>query len=120
MQHRANPPIWLEHEEGMAYSDKDWAENCEESRPTSVKNLEAPFVVRVIPNPANDQVRLVFPEKTSSQWRVTDMTGQLIREGETAGTSISFGTTDVPSGVYFLTCRLASGSVAITKFIINH
>ncbi|MBK8967907.1 MAG: T9SS type A sorting domain-containing protein [Lewinellaceae bacterium] len=48
------------------------------------------------------------------------MTGQIIREGEAAGTSVSFGTMDVPSGVYFLTCQLASGSVTITKFIINH
>ena len=113
-------PFWLEHEEGITYSDKDWSENCGQSKPTNTNYPTQKLFVRVTPNPAKDQARLVFPDNVSCQWQVRDMTGRILFNGNAAGGPLTIDTQNISTGLYLLTCQLNTGKVAVTKFNIHH
>ncbi|GAB4497450.1 MAG: hypothetical protein OHK0019_31090 [Saprospiraceae bacterium] len=112
-------PLWLPHEEAVEYITKTWEEECIE-RSTESSRV-ASEVLKVMPNPANDRIQVIFPnDVTSGRWQVNDVTGRLVQEGNIADAALSIGTADWKSGIYILICHSGSGKVSSTKFVVAH
>jgi hypothetical protein len=116
-------PHWLSHEESVAYIMKDWVAQCggERSAQNPSNEQVGEATVQVLPNPANSQVRFVFPENTAAaRWQISDIAGRIVRQGNTAGTVLEIDTTSWKAGIYFLTCQGSNGKTLATKFTVTH
>lgn len=112
--------MWMIHEEGMAYSDIDWDSNCGQPRFENQGQLFANTDgIQVMPNPAHDQVRFIFPVATTT-WVICDVTGRIAASGDTSGNSFEVETNQWASGIYFLTARTIDNKALTAKFSIIH
>lgn len=88
---------------------------------TSVKeNRLQDHVLSVMPNPAHDYILLhAADEALIREVHVRDLTGQIVRSYRNVGNSyFSLNRNGLPSGFYFLDCRLDKGMV--TKRVVFH
>ncbi|MCW5924350.1 MAG: T9SS type A sorting domain-containing protein [Saprospiraceae bacterium] len=112
-------PLWLAHGEGVDYLDKDWDENCG-IRPLAASETKTPVGIRVMPNPADGQVEVLFPANTTGRWQLRDMSGRIVREGNISSSSLRIGTGTLSQGLYLLNCQFSSGDFSTTKISIAH
>ena len=57
---------------------------------------------------------------TFGRWRVNDVAGRLVQEGNIADAILSISTTDWKTGIYILVCQSDNGTVSSTKFVVSH
>lgn len=88
---------------------------------TSVNNIKSEFLV--FPNPANEQVTVVFNDKATYRIFLKDTNGKIISQKFQNGniSSMIFPTNDLMSGLYFLEIRPNSEGIrTIVKIVIIH
>jgi hypothetical protein len=112
-------PQWLEHDEAVEYIDKEWDDNCVSPLVSDKDLLSEPLKIQVVPNPANGQAQILFPDNASGHWQITDLAGRTLLEG-TVYDIVEVSTANIASGLYLLTCRLSTGNALVTKFSICH
>jgi hypothetical protein len=114
-------PQWLMHEEGIDYSDKDWDSGCTATYyDDAAARISTAKTIQLSPNPANDYLQILFPEKADGAWLVSDAVGRMVRKGIVDTTSLWLDTHDWNSGFYFMTWKNTLGSMETVKFIITH
>ncbi len=76
-------PQWLLHEEGIDYTDKDWDLGCAVTYHDDAKSrINTAQTIQISPNPAGDYLKVVFPEKSTGEWFISDATGKTFRKGK--------------------------------------
>lgn len=88
---------------------------------------EAPKAVNTFqsfPNPASSELNLLFDvsDYQDVSYSITDVSGKEVQAGKFAGVSSTIypiNTTDLGSGMYFVTCHFAKGDSMTKKIIIN-
>jgi hypothetical protein len=88
---------------------------------------EAPKAVNTFqsfPNPASSELNLLFDvsDYQDVSYSITDVSGKEVQAGKFAGVSSTIypiNTTDLGSGMYFVTCHFAKGDSVTKKIIIN-
>jgi hypothetical protein len=114
-------PLWLEHEEGVAYLDKEWDDNCASLLLNNKEISSESFEIKVVPSPANSYTRiLLVPDDDSGTWQLSDLSGRVVQQGDFAGASEDFNVSGLPNGFYLLTCRLSTGAISTAKLSICH
>lgn len=87
---------------------------------TGISDLASTNDFEVYPNPAVNEMTIVFPDKaTTNQIELMDITGKVIFQGETVNRSYILQTTPIPSGIYFLRVTEKSGKVFSKKVIFR-
>jgi hypothetical protein len=73
--------------------------------------------LNVYPNPATDQLNVVFDANSASSVQLTDLTGKVvsIQTSKIGANTISFDVANVNAGVYFVTIKNAAGNAAQTQ-----
>jgi len=76
--------------------------------------------LNVYPNPATDQLNVVFDATSTSTVELTDLTGKVVdtQSANAGANTISFDVVNVNSGVYFVSIKNAGGNSA-QKVIIK-
>lgn len=75
---------------------------------------------QLMPNPAQDFVTVSFPNTTDWSLSVIDISGREVLDQTSVNTTtVTFGTSDYSSGVYFVRVMNAVGQVQIQKLIIE-
>ena len=114
-------PQWLLHEEGIDYSDKDWDSGCAATYYDDAKSrINTAQTMLVNPNPANDYLEVVFPEKAGGKWFVSDAKGRTLRQGSVEESTLWIPTNEWLSGFYFLIWRDENGFMTTSKVIVAH
>jgi len=113
-------PHWLSEAEDIRYIDKNWDTNCTAGARTKAAANPVQQIV-VVPNPASDHLRIFWPDGEAGQWRITDLTGRTLRQGQWLSTDadLLMSTSDWQMGLYFLTVRTDGGTTSTIKFIIQ-
>jgi hypothetical protein len=114
-------PQWLLHEEGIEYTDKDWDSGCPVSYYDDAKSrISTVQTIQISPNPANERLNVLFPEKAAGDWLVYNALGRIVREGKVDVTSLWLETQDWTPGFYFLVWKNTLGRNETVKFIVTH
>lgn len=114
-------PQWMLHEEGIDYSDKDWDSGCAATYyDDAAARISTAKSIQITPNPANDYLQILFPEKADGAWLVSDAVGRMVRKGIVDTTSLWLNTQDWNSGFYFMTWKNTQGRMETVKLIITH
>lgn len=76
--------------------------------------------LNVYPNPASDELNVVFDANSASSVELTDLTGKVVsvQTSKIGANTISFDVANVNAGVYFVTIKNAAGNTA-KKVIIK-
>src|SRR5688572_5870632 len=87
---------------------------------TGVSKTTAKPNYLLYPNPANQNVTLLFPkDQKRTHLQLRDLTGKLLYETKVLQTEIRLNTSDFPDGIYLLTISSASGTVT-EKLVVQH
>lgn len=114
-------PHWLPHQEAVEnYLGIDWTAPCSSFQVSSAVSPLAPASPRILPNPADQQVQVTFPDGHSGRWALLDAYGKMWAAGEIAGTPLTIATHRLPAGIYLLTARYQNGTASAAKVNISH
>ncbi len=86
---------------------------------TGISKTENQIVVEVFPNPTSSVLNIVTGLQTETEFKVFDMEGKLVSEKKATSPIIQFNTSEMQSGIYFLTVTSGS-SVARKRFVVNN
>jgi hypothetical protein len=73
---------------------------------------------RISPNPAKENCTLFFPDKTSKQISVVNLTGQTLVSQQTSEKTVSLNLTGMPSGLYLVRVTVGN-STGVEKLIVR-
>jgi hypothetical protein len=94
---------------------------CVDGQLVSVKNPAGPISLRIFPNPnpGTFTVELPEPAKPGTSFRITDLTGRLVKEQKTEPGSAQqmVSAEALPAGLYFLQVVSEGKVLAIEKFV---
>jgi hypothetical protein len=78
------------------------------------KNIDSPVKITVFPNPASDNINILFDEPTDTEVNVylLDSQGKLLKTGviENATSETEMNLQDIPAGIYYL--KLIKGNLS--------
>lgn len=91
---------------------------------TSINKLESSFSFQLFPNPASNSINLLFDvtEFQTVDFKVIDITGKEFKTGtlnSIGSESYQIDTDNLPSGMYFITCKFEKGEPITRKFTIQ-
>lgn len=91
---------------------------------TSIDKVESNTPFQLFPNPASNSINLLFDvtEFQSVDFKIMDITGKECKSGNlnSIGAEVyKIDTEDLPSGMYFITCKFEKGEVLTRKFTIQ-
>jgi len=82
--------------------------------PSGINEIAYPMNISVFPNPANDYITFLIPEKAKIE--ILNITGQVVRTTSTDGNAATLDLRNLSSGVYILKATTNNG-VVTKKFI---
>lgn len=83
---------------------------------SSVGNIQADFVAKVYPNPANDKLYIELNDKSINEIIVADMTGKIVTRMNVTSNVILLNTSAYVPGTYFMQIKGENGTASV-KFI---
>lgn len=98
----------------------DWIAFGDATDPNVSSNEVVVTALNVYPNPATDQLNVVFDATSASTVELTDLTGKVVssQSANAGANTISFNVANVNAGVYFVNIKNAAGNSA-QKVIIK-
>lgn len=85
----------------------------------NTQNLSVP-APEVFPNPANNYCQVVFPSAVGS-YKLSDISGNLIVEKTLYNeATVRINTSELASGIYFITYKNNNGLISSTKIAVGH
>ena len=91
---------------------------------TSINKSESKISFQLFPNPTSTSINLIFDvtESQSLDFKITDITGKEFKTGIlfSIGSEVyKIDTENLPSGMYFITCKLEKGETLTRKFTVQ-
>ncbi len=94
--------------------------SCPTCVAVDVNSVKAVTDIKVVPNPANNQVNISFAGSNGQATvSLTNMLGQVVASKTFTGTSVDFNTAQLPAGVYAYTID-ASGTRTTGRIVVAH
>jgi hypothetical protein len=86
----------------------------------TVNNVEPAFAVKVMPNPADNELLISCTGAKNATVSLTNMIGQVIATQTVSNGTTIFNTAALPSGIYVYNLRSENGETATGRVVIAH
>jgi hypothetical protein len=81
-----------------------------------IENNQVQNQIRIFPNPTNDKLNIISPNKSWEFYQITDVNGRAIKNGKFQN---SISVKDLPKGIYVLILMNSTGQKVNERFIVR-